>query len=1113
MSASADDAEQRPDGSVARSSSDLELVVDSGNVQVVGMRFTGIEIPPGAVIQDAWIQFQVDESSSGASSLVFEGEDVDDAGSFTNTDFGISSRPRTSADVAWAPAAWPTVGAAGAAQRTPDLASIVQEILDRPGWSSGNDVVFIVTGSGERVAESFNGDPSGAALLHVEFSTSFNLPPTVDAGPDASLNLPANTVVLDGTVVDDPFTGFLANQWTHVGGTGAGTVTFADASAEDTTATISAEPGTYVLRLTADDSEFVRFDELTVTLFAPGTATFDLRIGSTQNDAEENINGSVVLTSSDLELVFDRGGNQTVGLRFTGVPIPNGATIQEAYVQFQVDETPSAATSVTIEGQASDQAPPFVSVAGNLSTRARTSASVGWSPPAWPNVGEAGLAQRTPDLSPILQQIVDRGGWSAGNALALLITGSGERVAESYDGVASAAPLLHVEYFAGPPVNQPPTVDAGAPTMITLPTNVVALNGTVADDGLTGTLITNWSHVGGTGSGSVSFANPGAVDTTATFSADDGTYVLRLTADDSEYLVSDEVTVTVLPEGVIQTLIDADFNSSLEGFAYADDTFRGTNQPAYASGTRLSNGGFSGGGLQVLVGGVNGSDITNMSGGFARTFSLPEPAAVSVSLQCNLTMDGAYESDELSQALLSIDGVLYGAGPNDSLLQLVGDGNSGPDISTGWQTIELQLGILSAGNHSFVVGGFNNKKTTTDEVTEVRVDNVLVIGDTGGIVNTPPSVDAGSDQNVPLSAGALLDGTVTDDGLPFPPGALTTLWSRVSGPQGVTFANPQAVDTTASFPTTGTYVLRLTADDSVLDASDEVTIVVSSGDPNITSLSQVGHFATGFVNGNPLTIPSIDPAGVAYHPPTGRLFLADSEITEIPSVWNLIQANIFEVARTGDTLFDSFDVTISPSGLPTNRETTGIAYCDSDAHFYVTNDDSRRLFRYSFNGNDLTAVDSTSTVSQTIDPEGVACNPANGRLYVVGGDLGIGVYRYQGGFILVDSFNLANTAGSQSGIPDDPEGIVYDSASSHLFVLSDPDERLYEFTTSGSFVRSFDLSSLSPSPIGMQGISIGPSSGVQGGESFYIVDGGIDNDANPNERDGAVYEMLITRGQ
>ncbi|MCH9663625.1 MAG: hypothetical protein K0U66_08215, partial [Gammaproteobacteria bacterium] len=93
--------------------------------------------------------------------------------------------------------------------------------------------------------------------------------------------------------------------------------------------------------------------------------------------------------------------------------------------------------------------------------------------------------------------------------------------------------------------------------------------------------------------------------------------------------------------------------------------------------------------------------------------------------------------------------------------------------------------------------------------------------------NQAPTVNAGPDQSITLSAVATLNGTVTDDALPTPP-TLTTTWSEVSGPGTVTFANTATVDTTATFSAPGTYVLRLTANDGAASTSDDVTITVSA---------------------------------------------------------------------------------------------------------------------------------------------------------------------------------------------------------------------------------------------------------------------------------------------
>lgn len=92
--------------------------------------------------------------------------------------------------------------------------------------------------------------------------------------------------------------------------------------------------------------------------------------------------------------------------------------------------------------------------------------------------------------------------------------------------------------------------------------------------------------------------------------------------------------------------------------------------------------------------------------------------------------------------------------------------------------------------------------------------------------NQPPIVNAGPDQAIQPGATATLDGTVTDDGLPG--GPLTITWTKQSGPGTVTFGNANLVDTTASFSASGTYVLRLSANDGLATAFDEATVTVTA---------------------------------------------------------------------------------------------------------------------------------------------------------------------------------------------------------------------------------------------------------------------------------------------
>jgi hypothetical protein len=278
-----------------------------------------------------------------------------------------------------------------------------------------------------------------------------NEPPRVNAGPDQTVTLPA-PASLDGTVTDDGLPnppGALTTRWSAV--SGPGTVTFADPVAVDTTARFSAA-GLYVLRLTAHDGLLSASDDVTIAVNA-GQFTIDVPISVGADDAEERVNGTIALTDDDLELVHSiedkANGNQTVGLRFQGVAIPRGAAIQAAYVQFQTDETDTKSTTLVVQGQAADNAAAFSTTPGDISSRARTSAAFSWSPLAWRLNGERGERQRTADLRSVIQEITSRAGWSSGNALVLIVTGTGLRVARSFESSSGGAALLHVDYLIG----------------------------------------------------------------------------------------------------------------------------------------------------------------------------------------------------------------------------------------------------------------------------------------------------------------------------------------------------------------------------------------------------------------------------------------------------------------------------------------------------------------------------------------------------------------------------------------------------------------------------------------------------------------------------------------
>jgi hypothetical protein len=186
------------------------------------------------------------------------------------------------------------------------------------------------------------------------------------------------------------------------------------------------------------------------------------------------------------------------------------------------------------------------------------------------------------------------------------------------------------------------------------------------------------------------------------------------------------VTVQPAPPPGPVTIFSADFNVGQDSFTYADNVFRGASQSNYASGSRISSGGFTGGALRVLLGGIDNNSISGMSGGWRRTFTLSAPAAVVLSFRYSLQQTADYESDEVSQMLASMDGVLAGTSPADYAAQVAGNGDGGSVVTTGWRLFQKALGTLPAGTHTVTLGGFNSKKTTSSEQTTILVDDVTL---------------------------------------------------------------------------------------------------------------------------------------------------------------------------------------------------------------------------------------------------------------------------------------------------------------------------------------------------------------------------------------------------
>ncbi len=226
------------------------------------------------------------------------------------------------------------------------------------------------------------------------------------------------------------------------------------------------EYGIYNITAVAYDNGNIMSEiaSINVQVMDQNGATVSARINSDSDDAEEGPSGQTNTTNYDLELVYDNYlgiGNQKVGLRFTGLNVPAGANIVNAYIVFSCDETNSDNTSLEIYGEASDSPETFGDIDFNISSRTKTSNSVNWQPSPWTTVNATGPEQTTPDLSSIVQEIVNRDGYTSASPFAFLIEGNGERVADAHDSDPTKAAELFIEYNFQ--VNNPPSVAISSP--------------------------------------------------------------------------------------------------------------------------------------------------------------------------------------------------------------------------------------------------------------------------------------------------------------------------------------------------------------------------------------------------------------------------------------------------------------------------------------------------------------------------------------------------------------------------------------------------------------------------------------------------------------------------
>jgi hypothetical protein len=380
---SSDDAEQENDEIDALFDDDLDAgwegAPEDQNILTTGLRFRNIYLPKGAVIDSAFIVLYSHEGKSAedVAIITIAGEAADHSQTFTESDL-ITSRPQTSAKVTWVvDDEWILWGE----YRTPDIRAIVQEIVNRPGWSYGSPITLLLKGENQGFSDFENAR---------EFESFENIADPEDGGDGQNHPERVPQLVIYFSVEQ---------------GRMEIPIMVTDTVEEDSVR----------LAVSSDDAEQEN-DEI--------DALFDDDLDAGWEGAPEDQN---ILTT---------------GMRFRNVWIPRGVRIDSAYIEVWSHEGKSAedVAVISVAGEASGHAETFTEDA-LITDRAQTVTQVTWTvDEEWTLWGK----YRTPDLRAIVEEITARPDWSAGNAMAFLLKGANQgpsdfenaREFESFENIA-----------------------------------------------------------------------------------------------------------------------------------------------------------------------------------------------------------------------------------------------------------------------------------------------------------------------------------------------------------------------------------------------------------------------------------------------------------------------------------------------------------------------------------------------------------------------------------------------------------------------------------------------------------------------------------------------------
>jgi hypothetical protein len=251
---------------------------------------------------------------------------------------------------------------------------------------------------------------------------------------------------------------------------------------------------------------------------------------------------------------------------------------------------------------------------------------------------------------------------------------------------------------------------------------------------------------------------------------------------------------------------------------------------------------------------------------------------------------------------------------------------------------------------------------------------------------------------------------------------------------------------------------------------------------------------------------SPDPMGLTYNPRTRKLLISDAEVDEMPALWK--GKNLFVAKRGGRLVatgtFKKF-----------THEPEDLAWDNKHQVLFVTDDDLDRVFRVG-RGKDKkfgTRDDVVTTVLHThrfgsFDPEGLAWFGGPKPMLIVSDSTNRRVYKIHRGrdgrFGTRD--DMVRSFGTHKYGFTTAEDVAM--RAKHLFIVSSRQRFILETTLNGGLVQKIDLTGLGI--VSASGIAFAP--GTDGGRSrLYLTASGVDNNVDPNENDGRLFELKFVK--